>query len=420
MRYLLTRDARDLNAAVASAEASASALPGDPADRSYCLGALAKVQLAQFERFGDQADLDRAVETARRAVASLRPGDPLRAQPASDLAACLSRRYEIAGAFDALTEARNSIQESLTLAGDDDDPERSVFLAIRAVIQWLTYEQFGDVTLLDAAEADADEALAAMPPGHVQQPFVDYSTGMIAFRRYERAGNLAVLERAIGLLRQAAGATERGNYQRAAYLSALGMSLGRRFERTGAPDDLDDAIDHPREAVATSSSRNDRPVWLSNLALYLRRRFERAGDEADIDEAVEAGRAAVTESGADFSGRAILHSGLGGSLIARHSQFRRMTDLDEAVEIMRSAVHIATPGQIAYPMHLMNLGLAVSERFDRTGELPDAEASVRYCREALKALPDGHADVPFYWRTSARAWTGWLSRPKTGIPRQKP
>ena len=37
-RYFLTRDARDLNAAAASAEASASPLPQDPADRSFCLG----------------------------------------------------------------------------------------------------------------------------------------------------------------------------------------------------------------------------------------------------------------------------------------------------------------------------------------------------------------------------------------------
>lgn len=267
-------------------------------------------------------------------------------------------------------------------------------MTVRATIQWLTYERTGDVASLDAAEADADEALAAMPLGHVLRSSALYNTGMIAFRRYERTGNLAVLERAIGVLRQAVDATDH-DYARPAHLSTLGMSLGRRFERKGAPGDLDDAIDYLREAVVTSSSRNDRPVWLSNFAAYLCRRFERTGDEADIDEAVEAGREAVSESG-DHSGRARSHSNLGGSLLARHARFRRMADIDEAVENMRSAAHLAVPGQVGYPMHLMNLGLAFRERFGRTGELPDAEASVRYCREALKALPDGHPDVPFY------------------------
>ncbi|MER6348752.1 hypothetical protein ACWC10_04635 [Streptomyces sp. NPDC001595] len=68
-----------------------------------------------------------------------------------------------------------------------------------------------------------------------------------------------------------------------ACLTHLGSALRERHESTGRVADLDEAVEHCRQALALDP---DHPVLLSNLGGALRRRSEPAGDQDGLDEAI--------------------------------------------------------------------------------------------------------------------------------------
>jgi CHAT domain-containing protein len=392
-RYTLTQEQADLDeAAAVAAEAEARLPVHNPDDRAWCLRALTQVHLAQFDRSGQVPELERAVETARRAVACQPTGNRERAGRAVELTMALVRLYETTGAPVALDEAQTVTAEAVALA-DEGSTERHMALAARAAVRRLVYEQTGQFESLETAAEEAREAVAALPAKHSLRYFALSTMGTIDLWRYERTRDQVALADAITALQQAVEAGGRGHYLRPGWLSTLGMCLGQRFQRTGNAADLDDAIDLLREAATTSTAYSHAPLWLNNLCIFLRLRFHRTEDRADLDEAISAARRAVDMSGAGALHRAIVLSNLGTCLITRHhSRFRQADDIDDAVDAMRAAVAASQPGHADYPKYLMNLGLAHSARSSHGDPLPDAEAAVRYCREALSALPDDHGN----------------------------
>jgi hypothetical protein len=67
----------------------------------------------------------------------------------------------------------------------------------------------------------------------------------------------------------------------------LGGSFLRRYERFGEVKDIDNAIEHLREAIRLASQDSpELPTMLSDLGVSLMRRFERLEDVKDIDNAV--------------------------------------------------------------------------------------------------------------------------------------
>lgn len=260
--------------AAGAAAGAVARLPADPSDRAFCLSVLVQVQLAQFEQTGQLLDLERAVETQRRAVACFPADEPDRAVPAADLAMILVRRYEMAGGAAALGEAQAVIAEAVALTAEGSF-ERHVALAVQAMIRSREYERTGVFELLMAAEEEAEEVIAALPAGHFMHQFALSAMGLIGLRRYERTGKQATLDRAITVLRQAVETSDRRHYLRPGWLSMLGICVGRRFERTGDAADLDDAIDLMREGATLDLQDEDRPAlrYLAAELGFLTRHF---------------------------------------------------------------------------------------------------------------------------------------------------
>ena len=332
------------------------------------------------------------MQAERQALAGWPAGEQGRVEPAIDLALHLVRLFETTGEHAALDEAQTIISEAidLTLKGALN---RHMALAVQAGIRWRDYERTGQFETLETAAAEAEEAIAGLTAGHFVQQFTLSAMGMIELRRYERTGKQAALDRAIAVLRQVVGTGDPRHYARPGWLSMLGVCLGRRFERTGNAADLDDAIDLLREAATTSDASTYAQLWLTNLGKFLGARFHRTRERADIDEAVEAARRATAMTGTQGGHRASVLSSLAGSLLARgDSGFRQENDLDEAIDALCAAVEASPTGHIDRPMHLTDLGLAYSIRFDQAGGLRDAEEAVKHCREALSALPDNHGN----------------------------
>ena len=104
-------------------------------------------------------------------------------------------------------------------------------------------------------------------------------------------------------------------------LDGLGNQLGRRYERTGKMEDLEDAINRVREAVAaTSNNHPDRAGRLNNLGNKLE---SRTGKTEDLEEAIQRAREAVAATPEDHPNRAgWLHS-LGNHLSRRYERLER-------------------------------------------------------------------------------------------------
>ena len=157
---------------------------------------------ARFERVGDAADLDAAVDAGRRAV-DLTPPD------APGLAACLA-------------DLGNSLRTRFERAGDAAD--------------------------LDAAIDAGRRAVALTPPGNPGLAGYLSSLGVSLRTLFERAGDAADLDAAIDAGRRAVDLTPPDHPNLANYLAGLGVSLRTRFEQVGDTADLDAAIDRWRQA----------------------------------------------------------------------------------------------------------------------------------------------------------------------------
>ncbi len=310
---------------------------------------------ARFERAGDAADLDAAIDAVRRAADLTPPGHRDLAMYLSNLGVSLRTRFERAG----------------------------------------------DAADLDAAIDAGRRAVDLIPPGHPDLAAYLSNLGDALRVRFERAGDAGDLDAAINVVRRAVDLIPPGHQSRAGILSNLGLALRARFERAGDAGDLDAAIDAGRRAAAlTPPGHAGAGATLSNLGLALRARFERAGDARDLDGAIVVGRRAAGLTPPGRPGRAWILSNLEGSLVARFERAGDAGDLDAAIDAGREAADLTPPGHPGLAGHLSNLGLALRARFERAGDVGDLDAAIGCWRQAS----DVPAGTPSVRLAAARAW----------------
>ena len=99
---------------------------------------------------------------------------------------------------------------------------------------------------------------------------------------------------------------------RAGRLNNLGNDLSARFERTGALEDLQKAIRHSEEAVASiPMDHADRAGMLGNLGARLSTFFDWTGTLGDLREAIRRSKEAVPVTLVDHPNRSVRLSYLG-------------------------------------------------------------------------------------------------------------
>ena len=197
---------------------------------------------ARFERTGDQADLDAAIDAGQQALAATPADDPDRAGRLSNLGVALTARFERTG-------DRADLDAAIDLPGRRWRPARPT-----------------TPTAPDGCPTSAPPCGPGLSGPGTGPTWTPRSTP--AGRRW----------------RPARPATPTAPCT----LSNLGLALRTRFERTGDRADLDAAIDAGQQAVAASPADHpDRAGYLSNLGNALRTRFERTGDQADLDAAID-------------------------------------------------------------------------------------------------------------------------------------
>ncbi|KAF4630752.1 hypothetical protein G7Y89_g7384 [Cudoniella acicularis] len=185
--------------------------------------------------------------------------------------------------------------------------------------------------------------------------------------------------------------------------SNYGLQLGDRFQRTGAMADLENAIASTREAIGPdwgnwgssppAPDKNPNPylTWAfrqNNLGSLLAARFARTGAMSDLDEAILVIRKAITITPEDHPLRAYWLNNLGIRLGDRFWKTEAVTDLEEAIRITREGIKIGTEDHSYQALWLNNLGTLLGRRFSKTGNMPDLEESIRVLQEALDITPE--------------------------------
>lgn len=351
-------------------------------------------QRAQFERTEAVADIDDAVETARRALRTTPSGHREYARWLTHLSVALRSRYERTGAVadldDAVESARAAVRASVAVP-----PDHTVCLAALANALRIRFERGGPIADLDEAIDTARRAVRLAPADSLGQAAFLNSLGTVLLTRYERTGSTDALHEAVDVLRRAVRATPSSHPKHPVCQHNLCLALRTRFERFGVATDLDDAIDAARRAaLAAPTDHPGHAAHLSILSAALRSRFGSAGNTEDLDDAIDVARRAVQFTPPDHR----IHSGrlsiLSAALRARFERTGDTTDLDDAIEAIRRAVRAAPADDPAQVRMLNNLGLALGIRFDRIGAMADLEEAVDSYRRAAQATPSDHPDLP--------------------------
>ncbi|MGY0007120.1 CHAT domain-containing protein [Micromonospora sp. I033] len=233
--------------------------------------ALSLARQREFERTGDPAHLDRAVELLRVAVTS--GGDTVtRARALHLLGTALLERHTSTGDTVALDEAAAVCRRAVALL-PEGHPDRTNHLNSLGGILLSRYDRTGVAPVLTEATDAFRAAVAATPPTHPHRP------GML--RNLSNAlTRAAEYDEAVSLLREAVAAARPGSPDESSFWNDLGIALRQRFDRTGDSASLDEAIGLLRKAAdAAAATSAARPRRLSNLGFALARQ---SGRDAEI------------------------------------------------------------------------------------------------------------------------------------------
>jgi len=365
-----------------------AATPEDDPSGSMFRNNLGVALQNRFNRRGERADLDAAVETHRAAVAAMLPDASEPAMILSNLGNVLQLRFVHGGSLDDLTGAIEANQAAASLSGSNP----GMYLNNLGVALQNRFERLDTRPDLDAA-IDAFQAALAVPA----TPFSDHpgtrsNLGSALRARFDRTGSPQDLDTAIETLRASVAATPTDHPKLGLRLNNLGISLQSRFKLAGAPTDLNEAVETLKAAVAaTPPGHPNRGMHLSNLGNVLQNRFERTAGAADLEAAIEALYGAVAALPAGHPNLSPCLNNLAVALRSRFDRDGALADLDAAIDACRAAVAAIPAGQPTPPgMPLTTLGSLLLTRFNRAGAPADLDASVEAQESAVASLPADH------------------------------
>ncbi|KAF8436633.1 CHAT domain-containing protein [Boletus edulis BED1] len=350
--------------------------------------------LKRFKRYGDLADLERAIGLLQKLVRSVSVWDAGYCGGLGNLGVALLWRFEHVGKLSDLEDCISTFKDAndLTPDGHPDKPSHLNNLGLSFITR---FERLGELRDLEDGISTNRDAVHLTPDGHPDKPSRLNNLGKSFITRFLRLGELRDLEDAISTHRDAVHLTPDGHPDKPGRLSNLGNSFRARFKRLGELRDLEDGISTHRDAVhLTPDGHPDKPTRLNNLGNSFMTRFERLGELRDLEDGISTHRDAVHLTPDGHPDKPTCLNNLGNSFRARFDRLGELRDLEDAISTHRDAVHLVPDGHPDKPSRLNNLGLSFITRFDRFGELRDLEDGISTNRDAVHLTPDGHPDKP--------------------------
>ena len=161
---------------------------------------------------------------------------------------------------------------------------------------------------------------------------------------------------------------------------------------------LDDEIaQYRKELEDEPPGDTGRGTVFFNLANSLKNRFLKTNDFRDLDEVIELHRTAlalVCPEGHPNRHWSLCQ--LAWCLVERCRKQGTLSDLEEAITLERAALDLCPEGHPNRSNSLHNLALCFSSRYDKQASVADLEEAITLDRAALELCPPGHSD---------RVWT---------------
>ncbi|MFF5003426.1 CHAT domain-containing protein [Streptomyces phaeochromogenes] len=334
----------------------------------------------------DPRALDEAIVLLRRCRDLLPEGHPSRPMALSNLCCALRDLYVLRRAAADLDEAVDSGRRAVASA-HAGDPNRWMYNgnlagALNALVQSL---QSSTDAVLDEAVACATEAVRSAP-----QPIALFHShlGVALMARAARGGNGAGsdVRDAVDALRAAVRAADPRDPQRAMYLSHLGVALHQCVLLMTDPreraDGLREALDHARRAARLCSPADpEHGLYLVNLATVMATKAEHSEETADFDAMVDMERRELAAVPAEWRVRRMWL--LVGALRFRYDRTHEPRDIHEAVELCQEALGVSEGAVLA--LYLYELSSAYLARFRQSRDPVDGDGAVDFAQRAVSA-----------------------------------
>ncbi|KAJ6563210.1 CHAT domain-containing protein [Mycena sp. CBHHK59/15] len=319
-------------------------------------------------------------------------GHPDRPRHLQNLAVSFGQRYRRWGDLTDLEAALQNGQQALALT-PEGHPDRARHLQSLAVSFTDRYRRLGDLTDLEAALQNDQEALALTPEDHPDRAGCLQSLAVSFTDRYWRLGDLTDLEAALQNNQEALALTPEGHPDRAGCLQSLAVSFTDRYQRLGDLTDLEAALQNDQEALAlTPEGHPDRARGLHNLSVSFTDRYQRLGDLTDLEAALQNYQQALTLTPEGHPDRAGHLQSLAVSFTDRYRRLGDLTDLEAALQNKQEALALTPEGHPDRAGCLQSLAVSFGQRYQRLGDLTDLEAALQNNQEALALTPEGHPD----------------------------
>ncbi|MEV0600365.1 CHAT domain-containing protein [Streptomyces sp. NPDC050315] len=401
-RYEWADDSDNLDAAIHAAHmAVMTAAPAATTEAEYW-PLLDSLVALRFERTSDPMHLDYLVEVRRARVAASPDGsDDVRLR----LAESLVRRFDERADSDDLREAARHLR----LGAVEAEPQA---LVLRFVLLQSCYSHdnalVDESALIEAGRA----ALDRLPADDSRVPGLKCNAAPFLLGRYEKHGRSGDLADALTLAHEAVEALSEDDEGQALARGVFARALVCRHEQVvrtslaagygiASISDLDWALHHLRRCIELTPPGHPRRYNVfDDLGDALRRGADTENRPELLTEAIDAHRMAL--KAATVPAQRV--ESLRKCALALQNRYRASeveADLDEAIELCRRAVAMASPG--SYEGRLARLGLAEKLAF-KVLRHPEREDDRRWVMEVYRDI-SGDEEVGFRARMSAaRSW----------------
>ncbi|MET0426821.1 MAG: CHAT domain-containing protein [Actinoplanes sp.] len=362
----------------------------DDPRRIGCTQNLATALLDRYRRHGELADLDEAIRHLRDEPAGPDPDRSRRVLRQANLALALWLRFQARGDLDDL-DAAVPLARAAQAAVTGNQSRGAGFATNLGALLQAVYAYRGRAADLDEAVTWHRSAIAFTPAGRPDRPLYLSNLANALIAQAESTGSLRLANEAVQQARAAVDATPPGHAEIGTYTVTLGAALLARTIRLSLHDGLDETIGVLQEAARLLTAGANGAVPLTNLGNALMMRHHRTGDVDDVTEAVDHLRAALARVGDDHVSRAAALSNLGNTLRVAATATGSADQLGEAVRLLDAAVALTPGARTDRAAALLNLGGNLLARYERGGRDPqDLDRALDTLTDARAALPAGH------------------------------
>jgi CHAT domain-containing protein/ankyrin repeat protein len=327
-------------------------------------GQLHNDSLMEYERYLNTRDpeaLQKALELEKEAW-EISPEDfPERFKIAGHYGVLLRLRYDLDRQPDDLLQSVEWFNYNVSHV-PESDPRRADCIDNLSIALFLLFEYNGDRAHLERGIDYLRQTISLIPALSPSRSHYLSNLGMRYLSRYKITSALPDLDTALKLLDQAVQQSDADTQGLPIFLTHRGIVRRNRFHRTADPQDLEKAIADFERAIQntpeTPKYTNDLAIRLNNLSNALQDRFKLSDNLTDLDRSIQYSRKALKIN--DIPGRRINYA---NALLARYRLTLSIQDLDQAIETQEIAIKSSDPQSPYFPSYLMNLGVALGEKY---------------------------------------------------------